>query len=66
MGTGFTLALCVLASIRELLATGRVFEIQVMPDAYVPWLALQMPVGAFVTPGLLLGLIAAMTRKKGA
>ncbi len=66
MGTGFTLALCVLASIRELLATGRVFEIQVMPDAFVPWLALQMPVGAFVTLGLLLGLIAALTRKKGA
>jgi hypothetical protein len=32
----------------------------------VPWLAFQMPVGAFVTLGLILGLIAALTRKKGA
>ena len=66
MGTGFTLALCILAGIRELLATGHVFDIQVMPKAFVPWLALQMPVGAFVTLGLLLGLINVLTRKKGA
>jgi electron transport complex protein RnfE len=66
MGAGFTLALCTLAGIRELLATGRVFDIQVMPKAYVPCLAFQMPVGAFVTLGLLLGLIALLTRKKGA
>lgn len=68
MGTGFTLALCILAGVRELLATGRVFDLQVMPSAFVPWLALQMPVGAFVTLGLILGLIAALTRKnrKGA
>lgn len=66
MGTGFTLALCILAGVRELLATGHVFDIQVMPKAYVPWLALQMPVGAFVTLGLILGLINVLTRKKGA
>lgn len=66
MGAGFTLALCILASIRELLATGRIFDIQVMPKAYVPCLAFQMPVGAFITLGLLLGLIAVLTRKKEA
>jgi electron transport complex protein RnfE len=63
MGAGFTLALCILAAVRELLATGRIFDIAVMPKAFVPWLALQMPVGAFVTLGLLLGLINVMTRK---
>jgi len=66
MGAGFTLALCTLAAIREVLATGRLFDIPVTPDAFVPWLALQMPVGAFVTLGLLLGLINVLTRKKGA
>ncbi len=66
MGAGFTLALCILAGLRELLATGHVFDIQVMPKGFVPWLAFQMPVGAFVTLGLILGLIAALTRKKGA
>jgi len=64
MGIGFTLTLCVLAGIRELLATGKVFEIQVMPDAFVPWAAMGMPVGAFITLGLLLGLANLITRKK--
>jgi electron transport complex protein RnfE len=64
MGAGFTLALCLLASIRELLATGRLFEIPVLPKTFVPWLALQMPVGAFITLGLMLGLINVLTRKR--
>jgi electron transport complex protein RnfE len=65
-GSGFTMALCILAGIREILATGRFFGIQVMPGGFVPWLAMQMPVGAFVTLGLILGLISAVTRKKEA
>jgi len=64
MGCGFTLALCVLASIRELLATGKVFEMAVMPDAFVPWAAMSMPVGAFITLGLLLGLVNVITKKQ--
>ena len=64
MGAGFTIALCILAGVREILATGHVFDIQVMPKAFVPWLALQMPVGAFITLGLILGLINVLTRRK--
>lgn len=63
MGAGFTIALCVLASIRELLGTGKIFEIQVMPNWFVPWAALGMPVGAFLTLGFLLGLVALITKK---
>jgi len=63
-GTGFTIALCILAGIREILATGRFFGLQVTPSGFVPWLAMQMPVGAFVTLGLLLGLANVMTGKK--
>ncbi len=63
MGAGFTMALCILSAVRELLATGRIFDITIMPKAFVPWLAMQMPVGAFVTLGLILGLINVMTRK---
>jgi len=63
MGAGFTLTLCVLAGIRELLATGKVFEIQVMPGAFVPWAAMGMPVGAFITLGLLLGAANLISRK---
>ena len=64
MGLGFTIALCILATIRELLATGCIFDLRVMPRGFVPWLAMQMPVGAFVTLGLLLGLASVLTRKK--
>lgn len=64
MGGGFTLALLLLASIREVLATGCWAGMRVMPKAFVPWLAMQMPVGAFVTLGLLLGLVAFLTRAR--
>ena len=63
MGAGFTLTLCVLAGIRELLATGMVFEISVMPDSFVPWAAMGMPVGAFITLGLMLGLANIISKK---
>ena len=64
MGVGFTLTLCVLASIRELLSTGMIFEAKVMPDWFVPWAAMSMPVGAFITLGLLLGLVNKLTKGK--
>ncbi len=64
MGVGFTLTLCILAAVRELLATGKIFEIHLMPDAFVPWAAMSMPVGAFITLGLLLGLVNLVTGKK--
>jgi Na+-translocating ferredoxin:NAD+ oxidoreductase subunit E len=65
MGTGFTLALCVLGSIREILSTGFWFGYHVMPDGFVPLTAMSMPVGAFITLGLLLGLANIITKKKG-
>jgi electron transport complex protein RnfE len=63
MGVGFTLTLCVLAGVRELLSTGMIFEAKVMPDWFVPWAAMSMPVGAFITLGLLLGLVNAASKK---
>lgn len=64
MGIGFTVVLCVLAAIRELLATGAIFEIPVMWESFVPWAAMRMPVGAFITLGLMLGLVNLVSRKK--
>ena len=67
MGIGFTITLCVLASIREILATGKldlIFTTLSLPDAFVPWAAMGMPVGAFLTLGLLLGLVNLITAKK--
>ena len=64
MGIGFTLTLCFLAAIRELLSTGKIFEAQLMPDAFVPWAAMSMPVGAFITLGLMLGLVNIVAGRK--
>ena len=65
MGVGFTLTLCALAGVRELLSTGKLFEASIMPGWFVPWAAMGMPVGAFVTLGLMLGLVNIITGKKG-
>jgi len=64
MGVGFTVTLCVLAAIRELLSTGKIFEVHLMPDAFVPWAAMSMPVGAFITLGLILGLVNIVAGRK--
>jgi electron transport complex protein RnfE len=63
MGLGFTIALCVLAGVREILSTGEIFEVNIMPGAFVPWAAMSMPVGAFITLGLLLGLANLISKK---
>jgi H+/Na+-translocating ferredoxin:NAD+ oxidoreductase subunit E len=63
-GAGFTVALCIIAGIREVLAAGTFAGIAVMPRGFVPWAAMQMPVGAFVTLGLLLGLASLLTVKR--
>jgi len=63
-GVGFTIALCIIAGIREILASGTFAGIAVMPRGFVPWAAMQMPVGAFVTLGLLLGLASLLTKKR--
>jgi electron transport complex protein RnfE len=64
MGLGFTLTLSVLAAVREVLGSGTFFEIPVTPDVFVPWTAMSMPVGAFITLGLLLGGVNLISRKK--
>lgn len=64
MGAGFTITLSVLACVRELLGTGTIAGKAVMPEAFVPWAALGLPVGAFVTLGLMLGLVNLITKKR--
>jgi electron transport complex protein RnfE len=64
MGAGFTLTLCVLAAIREILSTGAIWEIKILPAGFVPWAAMRMPVGAFITLGLILGLVNILSKKK--
>ncbi len=63
MGTGFTLALMVLSSIRELLGTGTILGYQVMGSWFKPWIIMILPAGAFITLGILLGLVMLIETK---
>jgi len=64
MGIGFTIVLCLLASVRELLSAGTIFGVHIMWKSFVPWTAMSLPVGAFITLGLMLGLVNLLTAKK--
>lgn len=64
MGIGFTIVLCILASIRELLSVGTIFDIPIMWKSFTPWAAMRLPVGAFITLGLMLGFVNLLSGKK--
>jgi len=63
MGLGFTLTLFVLAAIREILSYGTLFGAQVMPDGFITLFAFALPVGAFVTLGLMLAAVNIINSK---
>ncbi|MBI9091298.1 MAG: electron transport complex subunit RsxE [Desulfobacterium sp.] len=54
---GFGLALVSIAAVRELLGTGGLFGYQLLPAAWPDWVIMVLPPGAFITLGLLLGLV---------
>lgn len=57
MGLGFTLALVVLASVRELLGAGTLFGLQIMPSSYKPALIMILAPGAFFALGIIMAII---------
>lgn len=57
MGLGFTVSLTLLGIIRELLGSGSVFNLSVMPSGYEPALIMILAPGAFLTLGVLMGII---------
>lgn len=64
MGLGFTLGLCVLGAIREILADGALWAQPIMPDGFVNWNVMKLPAGAFLTLGILLGLVNQCSLRK--
>lgn len=63
MGTGFTLALFVLGSVREILGNGTIFGITVFGSWYVPMMIFVLPAGAFITLGVLVAAYNALRAK---
>ncbi|MEN8192269.1 MAG: electron transport complex subunit E [Bacteroidota bacterium] len=64
MGTGFLIALFLLGGIREILGSRTILGLQVMPDAFEPWLVMILPAGAFLTLGLMMAYFNSLSIKK--
>ncbi|MBQ4087639.1 MAG: electron transport complex subunit E [Clostridia bacterium] len=64
MGLGFTLALVILGSIREILGNGTFLGIQLFGEGFQPATVLILPPGAFIVLGTVLAVINLITSKK--
>jgi len=64
MGLGFTCALVIISTIREILGNGTFFGISVLGSGFQPATMLILPPGAFIVLGLLIGLINLIVAKK--
>ncbi len=69
MGLGYTVALILLAAVRELIGSGKLLGFQILPDAYQPAVIFILPAGAFLTLGFLIALVnkikSSAEKKKG-
>ncbi len=65
MGVGFTAALLLMGAIRELLGTGAIAGMQVLPEAISPMLIFILPPGGFFVFGMLIACANKIADKKG-
>ncbi len=63
MGLGFTCALIVLGSAREVFGAGTIFGYRVMWAGFTNWIVMVLPAGAFITLGLLVGIFNITDKK---
>lgn len=64
MGLGFTLALCILGTIREILGNGTFFGISLFGEGFQPATIMILPPGAFIVLGCVLAVINLISAKK--
>lgn len=64
MGLGFTLSLSILGVIRELLGSRSILNHQILPNGFEPWVVMVLPSGAFLTLGLVIGLVNYLRSRK--
>lgn len=65
IGVGFTVALVIIASVREILGNGSIFGITVLGGGYQPVTMAVLAPGAFIIFGMLLGGINLFKMRKG-
>jgi electron transport complex protein RnfE len=64
MAGGFSFALFMLGSIREILGSGSLFGVSLFGEGFEPWVIMILPPGGFITLGLLLGVFAFMKERR--
>ncbi len=64
MGLGFTLALCILGAIREILGNGTLLGISIFGEGFQPATVMILPPGAFIALGCVLAVINIISAKK--
>lgn len=62
MGLGFTLSILSLGIIREIFGMGTLFGLQIMPSFFKLWSIMLSPPGAFLTLGIMLGVVNLIDR----
>jgi len=65
MGIGFTWVLVALSIFRELLGMGSVFGIQLLGSWYQPMIIMILPAGAFISLGILIGVMNVISSREG-
>ncbi len=66
MGVGFTAALLSLGAVREILGSGSLFGVAVLPADFEPWVVMLLPSGGFFTLAGLLLLVNEIERRRAA
>ena len=64
MGIGFTLALVAVGTVREILGNGTWLGFPIPPFTAHPWIIMILPPGAFITLGLLIAGMNAITQRQ--
>ena len=65
IGLGFTCSLTLLSSVREIIGSGTLFGMQVMPAAYKPMSIIVSPSGGFLTLGIMILIVNAIVNAYG-
>lgn len=63
IGLGYTMSLVLLGSIREILGAGTIFGVDIMWASFRPFTFMAEPPAAFISLGLLLGIMNAASKK---
>lgn len=65
MGLGFTIALCIISAVREILGAGTIWGVQLYGEVIQPASIITLAPGGFIVLGIIVGAINAITAKAG-